>query len=172
MKLCHSDFFIVRGSGGKTCEPTPHPYSEVRDMGMFLADELASGLKPPGRSEQKWLGRECFRRDNNRCVITGFLDREHSQTDQDNVPTNCAHIIPLSLAEFGEEETIAMVWTAVSRYFPDIMQTRISPADTNVVENAMTMASFLHTSFGRFDFSLDAIVCLSRTSPRIYANAS
>lgn len=173
MKLCHSDFFIVRASGGKTCEPTPHPRNEVREMEMFLAEELASGLKSPGRSEQKWLRRECFRRDNSRCVITGGLDREHSQIDEYNVPTNCAHIIPLSLGEFGEEETIAMVWTAISRYFPEIMQTRISPTNMNVVENAMIMASFLHTSFGRFDFSLDAIVCLSRTSPgRIYANAS
>src|SRR6267378_234506 len=107
MKLCHSDFFIVRASGGKTCEPTPHPHSEVQEQEMILADELASGLRSSGRSEQKWLKRQCFRRDENRCVITGSFDREHSQPDQDNVPTNC-----------------------------DIEQTRISPADMNVVENA------------------------------------
>ena len=79
MKLCHSDLFIVRASGGKTCEPTPHHYNEVREMEIFLAEEIASGPKSPGRSEQKWLRRECFRRDNSRCVITGGLDREHSQ---------------------------------------------------------------------------------------------
>jgi HNH endonuclease len=53
-----------------------------------------------------------------------------------------------------------------------IVDTRIQPSELNVPENAMTIASFLHAAFGRFDFSFDAVVSLSRTLLCIYTNAS
>jgi hypothetical protein len=67
------------------------------------------------------------------------------------VPTNCAHVLPLSLGDYsgGAEATIAAIWTAISRYFPEIETTRIKPEDMNVVENAITMASLILPYFIR-----------------------
>jgi HNH endonuclease len=173
MKLCHSDFFIVRAFGGKTQQVTPHQDISVQEQETSLAEEFESSVEPSGRNAQVWLKSQCLQRDNFRCVITGRHDRDHCPPEHVWVPTNCAHIIPLSLGDYvGAEATVAAIWTAITRYFPEIKTTRIKPEDLNVVENAITMASFFHSSFGRFDFSFDELVCLSRTSPRIYANAS
>jgi hypothetical protein len=167
----------LRAAGGRTVNATTHPNIEVQAEEIFQADELASSLGSSTRASQEWLKNQCFRRDQYRCVLTGAADHSMPggvESEESVVYTDCAHIIPFSLGAFdhGHEETIATIWTALRRYFPDLNNTRIRPEDMNVPENALTMASAFHNAFGRFDFSLDSIVCLSRILRWIHANAS
>jgi hypothetical protein len=154
---------------------TPHPDFQVHLLEQELAEELAASPNLSGRSDQQWLKNECLKRDDFRCILTGNVDQdhEHKYPDETLVHTNCAHIIPASLGCSTDGENICvMIWTAITRYFLDIKDTRMTPFDVNVPENAFTLASFLHTGFGRFDFSLDAVVSLSRKLLCIYSNAS
>ena len=154
---------------------TPHPDYLVRLLDQELVEELAASPNLSGRSDQQWLKNECLKRDDFRCILTGRVDRDQQRKHPGEkiVHTNCAHVIPASLGcSAGRENISAMIWTAITRYFPGIKDTRMTPLDVNVPENALTLASFLHTSFGRFDFSLDAVVSLSRKLLCIYINAS
>lgn len=89
------------------------------------------------------------------------------------ISINCDHIVPLSPGNYrSNENNAAMIWMALTRYFPDIGDTKIDLTNLNQPENVMMIASSLHSAFGRSDFSFDAVVSLSRTSLCIYTNAS
>ena len=154
----------MRAAGGKTVEITPHTDDSVHLEAEALADDLMARDTPVDRLEQTWLKKQCFRRDDYRCVILGDVDTNEQDRYPDDMisDTNCAHIIPLSLGDYkSNESAVANIWVAIRRYFPDIMETRMQPDELNVPENAMTLASYLHIAFGRFNFSFDSIVSLS-----------
>ena len=85
----------MRAAGGKTTEITP---DSVRMEAEALADDLEAREEPAGRSEQTWLKKQCFRRDDYRCVILGDVDtRQRRRYPNDTTSdTNCAHVIPVS----------------------------------------------------------------------------
>ncbi|KAN0068278.1 hypothetical protein V8E54_013474 [Elaphomyces granulatus] len=133
----------LRASGGKTCDP---PIQALfMNKKSFFADELA--------------------RDGFRCVISGIWDRHYRQPGERFGPTNCAHIILLSLGDFGGGASRSHLdCSNPIFYFPEIKGTNISLADMNVIENAMTTMTSLQSrdyislaAFGRFNFSLDEL---------------
>jgi hypothetical protein len=95
-----------------------------------LADDLEARDKPVGRLEQAWLKKQCFRRDDYRCVILGDVDT-HQQDHYPDDMINCAHIIPVFLGDYKfNESTVAMIWVAILRYLPDIVEIRIQPSSS------------------------------------------
>jgi hypothetical protein len=168
MSQSHSSHLLVKATGGKTPALTPHPDPVVQEE----VENLAATIEPSTRADQEWLKKQCLRRDNYRCAVTGFLDRNERrkhpnlrQPGEFTAETECAHILPMSLGKFDERyeeqctET-ATVWNALCRYFPDLEATGISSGNINIPENAITMISDVHRAFGRFQFSLDLLVSM------------
>jgi hypothetical protein len=88
---------------------SPTPRFGAEDSIEEIASELT---EPSSRKEQKWLKAGCLRRDNNRCVISGYYDvnkaMESMTASEFNstatFETEAAHIIPFSLGTFAESE--------------------------------------------------------------------
>jgi hypothetical protein len=94
---------------GRTPAVSPTP----RFGGEDSIEEIASELtESSSRNDQKWLKAACLRRDNNRCVISGYYDMNQAiesmtVSELDNIvtaDTDAAHIIPFSLGTFAESE--------------------------------------------------------------------
>ncbi|KXG46262.1 uncharacterized protein PGRI_051180 [Penicillium griseofulvum] len=122
-------------------------------------DNIASESAGPMRREAR-LKTECLARDGGRCVVTGLFDEDSldASNTSPSIYTDCAHIIPFSLASCStESEGYAkhIIWTNLIRYFPTIQAINFNRENINDTTNAMTMSSQLHRSFGWFDFSFE-----------------
>ncbi|KAL2012062.1 hypothetical protein VTN00DRAFT_4780 [Thermoascus crustaceus] len=122
-------------------------------------------VQSSSRKDQKMLKSTCLKRDNYRCVVTGFWDAAaegivSEETMGDRImDTELAHIIPFSMGKYEnhvQEQNIARSWT-LYLFFPGIHDfARISPDDINNPKNAMSMMSALHAEFGSLRFALES----------------
>ncbi|GAD99641.1 predicted protein [Paecilomyces variotii No. 5] len=163
--LCTAILFPMKARGGKTPSVTPSPFEEADTDITF--DEVASMMvQSSSRKDQPTLKKLCLRRDNYRCLITGFWD----EAARGNVPeevlgdrilnTELAQIIPFSLSKYsdGEQERdIARCWTALYLFFPDILEVaQIGPDNINHPKNAMSLMSIVHSEFGCLRLALES----------------
>jgi len=153
---------------GRTPAVSPTP----RFGGEDSIEEIASELtEPSSRNDQKWLKAACLRRDNNRCVISGYYDaiiaiESMTASDLDNTvtaDTDAAHIIPFSLGTFAESErrNTAAIWDALYRCFPSLRsRINLSLDKINDTYNATTLITNLHAAFGKFQLALEPTVTI------------
>ncbi|KAH0532424.1 hypothetical protein TsFJ059_001116 [Trichoderma semiorbis] len=170
-------------AGGKQPKSlTPSPVREVA-FGIQLS---MTQIEPSSRSDQSILKKRCLRRDNNRCILTGMVDRAYFKSlppqrrgDLIVCTTECAHIIPFALRKFDpnsaqETEVKAQIWVALERYFPFI-KGKIGPESINTPANAVTLRSDIHVQFGAFDISTETTAVahkysIYKSEPRDYVN--
>ena len=103
----------MRALGGKTpgyITESPNPDTKMR------VDELVIEILPSSRREQERLRAECLRRDNWRCVVTGSVDLTSAMRQPDLVEglpgvasVQCAHILPLALANFDPNRDVEVI---------------------------------------------------------------
>jgi hypothetical protein len=100
--------------GGKT--PGYLTHSPVPDAKAQF-DDIVSEILPSTRDDQNELRSACLRRDNWRCVMTGRVDfnsvlqmpaleEEVREKGIDLNTIQCAHILPLALANFDENRDL------------------------------------------------------------------
>lgn len=138
--------------------PTASPRAGMEDS---IENVAALSGSPAVRDSR--LKQECLERDGFKCVVTGRYDEKHVDPNAPPVRqcyTECAHIIPFSLATWKdeqEERSKNIIWTNLTRYFPSLTsQIRFSRDSINSARNAMTISRELHFYFGKFDFAFEA----------------
>ncbi|KAI2732013.1 hypothetical protein CBS147332_1152 [Penicillium roqueforti] len=87
------------------------------------------------------------------------LQSSEPDTTTPGAITECAHIVPFSLATWRDQpepHAKNIIWTNLIRHFP-ALETRISFSRDNINDtmNAMTMTHDLHFYFGRFYFAFE-----------------
>lgn len=125
-------------------------------------ENIASEFTNPAvRSER--LKRECLARDGKKCVVTGRLDHDLSDRNDTTIRTaitECAHIIPFSLATWRndrDEQAKHIIWVNLNRCFPSIRnRINFTQESINETRNAMTLSFDLHKFFGLFYFAFEA----------------
>ncbi|KAF8244646.1 hypothetical protein K440DRAFT_7592 [Wilcoxina mikolae CBS 423.85] len=141
---------------------TPAPVTPRRDVQDSI-EALKVALLPASRNEQAVLKERCLSRDGYRCTISGAVETNY-EMKYPGLPcgfTEVAHILPFALGKFDEDnsrqvEEKAVVWDALLAYFPEIKDCEVSSDTINADQNAMTMESTFHKSFGKFYFCLNA----------------
>lgn len=85
--------------------PAPEFENEV-DIDMV-------GILPSSRNDQQKLRKDCMRRDDHRCIISGIIDPDHyfnlppnDRKGRRHSPLECAHILPFALGEFNGENAL------------------------------------------------------------------
>jgi hypothetical protein len=70
------------------------------------------------RDEQKKLREDCLKRDGQRCVVTGLVNRaefmampESSRVGLLADDVDCAHILPFALRKFDENDAQEVSWS-------------------------------------------------------------
>lgn len=114
------------------------------------------------------LRRTCLRRDGNRCVVTGHLDKEVHRRDPAEknsgsygVKTEAAHIIPHSLNAVrcvGDvlSSTKSFVWQILNMFDTGI-STELEGCRIDAPSNAMILAHDLHDEFGKLRWYLEEV---------------
>lgn len=136
--------------------PTNSPRLGMEDSIENIASESTGPMTRDNNIKAK-----CLARDGSRCVLTGYFDEVtlDKRSTQPSALTECVHIIPFSLATWStaaEAHGKDIIWTNLIRHFPIIRSINFSRDNINDTKNAMTMCRFLHSHFGRFDFSFEA----------------
>ncbi|OJJ45684.1 hypothetical protein ASPZODRAFT_17133 [Penicilliopsis zonata CBS 506.65] len=124
-------FFRLKATGART--PTASEFSSSCGNEPDLGRNIKIG------TDQGKLKATCLSRDNTRCLITGMYDADEAQ-------------------QLSAEDDRRKSWAFLYRYFPrleEIVDVRCAGA-INTPRNAMTMASFLHTEFGKSLLALQA----------------
>ncbi len=143
-----------------------------------LAEEAAGEIEEviasiESSTKEESLKKDCLKRDGFRCVYSGAYDMASTKASLVDVPTHlpvakteCAHIIPFALGKFDDSRAIetrnkATIWFAIHRYFP-ALKGKIHAGNINQRENAFTLASSIHRSFGDYDLTFwpQSKVCL------------
>lgn len=106
------------------------------------------------------LRTECLARDDNRCAVTGFPDKEilDPRIETRTAYTDCVHIIPLSLSSWStESEGYAkdIIWTNLARHFPTLQSMNFTQENINSISNRITMSNEVHYHFRRFDIAFE-----------------
>ncbi|GAD97373.1 hypothetical protein NFIA_089580 [Paecilomyces variotii No. 5] len=167
-------FTPLKAQGGKTPTPSQTPSSSSSSSSSSSGQPLSEKRKVRSSTVQAALKRACLARDRYRCVMTGTLDPAGASelpAEDRSKPTwsstQCAHIIPYSIAPQGKEGTletlelrrVSKIWAFIFRYFPSVksvLDPRVS-GQVNLPRNAMTILSGLHPDFGRFELALEHI---------------
>ncbi|KAJ9262245.1 hypothetical protein DTO195F2_3632 [Paecilomyces variotii] len=162
-------FTPLKAQGGRTPTPSPTP-----SLSSSSSQPLSEKKKARSSTVQSALKRTCLARDRYRCVITGEVDPsgipELPEEEKSKIvwgPTQCAHIIPYSIAPQGKEgiietwqlQRVSKIWAFIFRYFPSVRSV-LDPrrsGQVNMPRNAMTISSGLHPVFGGFDLALEHI---------------
>lgn len=95
---------LVKVAGGHSPRVSPSTAPELEnEVDIDMVEIL-----PSSRNEQKKLRKDCMRRDNHQCIISGVIDPDHFSTLPPNdrkgrrhSPLECAHILPFALREFN-----------------------------------------------------------------------
>jgi hypothetical protein len=144
-------------TGGRTPAITTSPRFGVEDSIENL-DSL--DLESTRRAAQGKLGRNCLRRDGQRCIVTGYWNTDFDfPPNAVDAPLQAAHVIPFSLGHFenqDERHQMSIIWVNIFRYFPNLRsRLNFTPEDINQEDNVMMMFSPLHEQFGSFHFILE-----------------
>ncbi|WEW58396.1 hypothetical protein PRK78_003864 [Emydomyces testavorans] len=114
--------------------------------------------KSPSRNSKIQLKELCLRRDNFRCMATGVIEEssgiESSASDIFG-PTELAHIIPFSIAQWDNKQKdhkVSQIWATLLKCFPNIA---LRPSDINQPSNLMTLFSLAHKAFGEFSLAFE-----------------
>ncbi|KAI9764451.1 MAG: hypothetical protein M1840_008474 [Geoglossum simile] len=163
----------LRAGSGKT----PKAISTRSGMGLEDVDDIAAEITPQRRDQTK-VKADCLARDGNCCLITGAYDikvalRTFSAAERKNittVATEAAHIMPFSLAAFGEHDrqSKAIIWEGIYHMFPGIQN--YSPDDINDPRNVLTLYPMLHAEFGKFTMCLEPTATPNRYHIKKYDN--
>jgi hypothetical protein len=172
----------VKLSGGKAPAPvTPSPIKAASQSIHLMMTEIESS----SRKDQSRLKKECCSRDDHKCVITGIIDIEKSQSMSPEergklsfCRTQCAHILPFALRKFNEKDAqevnhfpIAYVFylgmlTSIQTETKAIIwsalyryfpfiRNKIKPETINQPENAITLEMSAHYEFGQYALVLE-----------------
>ncbi|KAJ5124345.1 uncharacterized protein N7515_008170 [Penicillium bovifimosum] len=129
-------------------------------LGMEESIENIDSESTEPMARESRLKRECLARDDQRCVVTGDVDRNSPGAHDMSywADTECVHIIPFSLASWKSEykgHVKDIIWANLIRHFPAIQSLNFTRENINDTKNAITMSGFLHRPFGCFDFSFE-----------------
>ncbi|OJJ66011.1 hypothetical protein ASPBRDRAFT_667000 [Aspergillus brasiliensis CBS 101740] len=146
----------MRASGGQSAAITPSPRWGFQDSVENLA---AQDFESQTRHAQQRLRAECLRRDGGCCIVTGASDYRNPTTPITG-ELEAAHILPFSLASYGNEierTESCQIWTNIFRYFPSL-RSRLNFTCVNINDhtNVMMLDAAIHRQFGRFALSLAA----------------
>lgn len=96
----------MKANGGQTPNPTPSASASSFDGNKPASSKNLKGTAASNRSGQKALKTKCLKRDNRKCMLSGYYDNkelgELSSGEQDEIGfelitrTECAHIVPYS----------------------------------------------------------------------------
>ncbi|EGE86673.1 uncharacterized protein BDCG_16117 [Blastomyces dermatitidis ER-3] len=169
--LFQNFFLPLKAAGSKTPQPTPAALS---------APSLGNVVGAPARLST--LRRDCLIRDHNRCVVTQAFNLHEAKTrdrlhanpkDDDDQPLSfgrgdvdeleVAHIIPHSIlsAKFidGElqlSESKKTALSVLSMFDPGVIPL-IEGSGIDHPTNAITLSKSVHTQFGLFEISFEAM---------------
>ncbi|OJD17592.1 hypothetical protein AJ78_02343 [Emergomyces pasteurianus Ep9510] len=151
----------LRARSAPEVTPSPPPDAE-----HGYEDIAADMIEPSSRSSQSSLKRQCFKRDNYRCMITGKYDKKYAPGNIANEivtqtgKTELVHILPFSLGKYRnsrEEIRLIKIWEAIYTCFPAIRHhTNLSASKINDISNLMSLLGELHDAFGEFEVALES----------------
>lgn len=141
---------------------TPSKVMSPREGLEDLLEDLASTFANP-RNRDGRMRSGCLRRDGNKCTVTWRVDKQYvSHTDRATLcgQTECAHIIPLSVAEWNSESEMEAklgIWISMKHYFP-VLKEKINfdYESINNHRNGITMLDAVHTHFLEFEIAFEA----------------
>lgn len=135
--------------------------SSPRD-GLDASRENLSTTFVESATREKRMKLECLERDGHRCVVTGDLDGESFDGEDETSligSTVCAHIIPFSMAKWKNNRDMDAkldIWVTLRRCFP-VLRKRINFDHTSINEtrNGITILEILQGYFGRFEIAFE-----------------
>ncbi|KAK2018325.1 hypothetical protein LZ32DRAFT_634838 [Colletotrichum eremochloae] len=119
---------------------------------------FAANVQSSNRSQQSTLKEDILKRDGFRCAFSRVYDSNSAENDLVQphagarvLGTELAHILPIGLSKFNEEderetEAVASIWYALYRYFPEL-ESKIGPGSLNQHANLITFEHNVHRNF-------------------------
>lgn len=145
--------------------PSPNPRREEH------ADALSISMDTP-ISRQDRFKKLLLKRDNHRCLITGWYDQYwHESMEIDDPELNStvtagAYIIPFSYGSWNPAQSlpsdIAKAWEVLFRCFPTLRVIGFSHEHLNDLTNGLTLAEWAHGMFRRFKLAFKSTDILHR----------